>query len=157
MSERPTTDPKPGEQLSTEAIALTAFLAVLPPLVASGHATEQDAREQRAQVAATIAALECGSNPYSGTVERALRGITPQDRSLLAEGLRVIEQWVRQPGEETGRQVDDVVARMRRELGPLIARDRAAEETSDRERLRVSVRESISRRLREARADNDAP
>ncbi|MES4902760.1 MULTISPECIES: hypothetical protein [unclassified Streptomyces] len=135
------------------------FLRSLQALAAASTAHGSNAHHLRQEAIAAITdwSDESSAGQLAPDMEHILRGITREDRALLAEGLRVIEQWVRQPGEETGRQVDDVVARMRRELGPLIARDRAAEETADRERLRVSVRESISRRLREARADNDAP
>ncbi|MFK4264645.1 hypothetical protein [Streptomyces milbemycinicus] len=138
--------------------ALQTLLVLMPKLTACGHIDTDVARRQSEEVLAALEALAAPQGmPDQADLERVVRRVTPEDRALLGEGLRVIEQWVRQPGEETGRQVDDVVARMRRELGPLIARDRAAEETADRERLRASVRESISRRLREARADNDAP
>ncbi|MEU5643396.1 hypothetical protein [Streptomyces milbemycinicus] len=137
----------------------TRCLRSLQALAAASTAHGSNADHLRQEAIAAIAEWSDKSSPrtLAPDMGHILRGVTPEDRALLAEGLRAIEQWVRQPGEETGRQVDDVVARMRRELGPLIARDRAAEETADRERLRASVRESISRRLREARADNDAP
>ncbi|MFE7112986.1 hypothetical protein ACFU98_39825 [Streptomyces sp. NPDC057575] len=60
--------------------------------------------------------------------------------------------WVWDPGEEGGKRVDDVIARMRRELGPLIVRDREAEKAAERERLGGEIRGSIARRLRKAGA-----
>ncbi|MEU0523070.1 hypothetical protein [Streptomyces niveus] len=139
-----------GDGVDDAAAAMARLLATLAAL---GGESAERLRQRAAGAAAP--GPDAPPAPFVDAAD-ALRGVGPLERALLREGLRVIEQWVRQPGEETGRQVDDVVARMRRELGPLIARDRAAEEAAERERLRASVRESITRRLREARADNDA-
>ncbi|MEU9764082.1 hypothetical protein AB0D98_31150 [Streptomyces sp. NPDC047987] len=126
--------------------AMTRLLAVLSAL---GGESAQRLREQAA--GALARGPDCPPVPAVDTAD-ALRGITSQDRALLEEGLRVIAAWVRRPDPRTGQRVDAVIERMRRELGPLIARDPGAEEAAETERLRASVRGSIALRLKEARA-----
>jgi hypothetical protein len=117
---------------SEDMTALTTMLALLPQIAVPGR------REEAMAAFAALAASP--AEPGQADLEVAIQRITPEDRALLREGLRVIEEWVREPGEETGARVDAVIERMRRELGPFIMRDREA-----------TVRDSIARRLRENR------
>lgn len=128
----------------TDDAAMARLLAMLSAL---GGESAQRLREQAGGVVAPAP-----DSPPVPTVDiaDALRGITPQDRALLEEGLRVFTAWVRRPDQRTGRQVDTVIERMRRELGPLVTGDRGTEKAEETQRLHASVRESIARRLKDA-------
>jgi hypothetical protein len=139
-----------------DTAALTTMLALLSQIAASGRNDDEVSRRLREEARAALAQLaaspvEPEEVELAGAVQRMR--ITPEDRALLREGLRVIEAWAREPGEETGARVDAVIERMRRELGPFIMRDREAEQAADREGLRATVRDSIARRLRESRPE----
>ena len=126
--------------MSTEGMDPTARL--LTSLQALAVASAQGSDTKRLQEEAAAAITEWSDR------------VTPQDRALLREGLRVINEWSRQPGEETGKRMDAMIERMQRGLRLLITPDSEAKKAADEERLRASVRESIARRLREARAEN---
>lgn len=133
--------------------AETSFLRSMRELsiLRSAHRDDpQRFREAAAQIVAQWSDPTGAARSATDITDR-LGNITAEDAKLLGEGLRVITEWLRRPSEETGRRVDAVIERMRRELGPLVEpapRNRKA----DQERLRASVRESIARRLSEARA-----
>lgn len=139
----------------TEGVDSAArFVKSLQAVFVAASAQGDDARRIREEALAAVAewADPPGAAAPDVDVSHLVRGVSAEDRVRLGEVLTVIAEWVRTPGEETGRRVDEAIARLQRELGPLIARDREAEEAAERERLRVSVRESIARRLRESGA-----
>ncbi|OKJ39975.1 hypothetical protein [Streptomyces sp. CB01580] len=130
------------------------FLKSLRALMVASAAQGSDARRVREEALAAIGEWSGTAGAAGGDVDvsHSLRGITAGDRELLGNALHVFDAWVQEPGEESGKRVDDVIARVRRELGPLIARDREAEEAAERERLGNEIRGAISRRLRQAGA-----
>ncbi|NUU25576.1 MAG: hypothetical protein HOV68_29345 [Streptomycetaceae bacterium] len=140
--------------MSSDDAGAARFLDAVRALVTAASAQGPDAARVRAEALAAVGEWTAGDKTGGGApdVSHILRGITDHDRALLNEALRTIAAWVREPGEESGRRVDDVVGRMQRELGPLIARDRDAEQAADRERLRADIRSSIRLRLRETGA-----
>ncbi|MFE7980487.1 hypothetical protein [Streptomyces shenzhenensis] len=126
--------------------------AAMARLLATLAALGGESAERLRQRAAGSDASEPDAPPAPAVdAADALRGVGPQERALLGEGLRVIAEWVRRPGEDTGRQVDAVIARLRRDLGPLIAHGHDADEAAEQDRLRADVRATIALRLREAR------
>lgn len=131
---------------------------LLTSLQALAAASARGGDTMRLQEEAAAAIAEWSDRVTQGDpaadITHLLQGVTPQDRALLRDGLRVINEWSRQPGEETGKRVDAMIERMQRGLSLLIRPDPEAEKAADEERLRASVRESIARRLREARAEN---
>lgn len=130
------------------------FLKSLRALMVASAAQGSEARRVREEALAAIGEWSdmAGAAGPDVDISHILRGITAGDQELLGEALRVIDAWVRDLREEGGKRVDDVIARMRRELGPLIARDREAEKAAERERLGDEIRGSIARRLRKAGA-----
>lgn len=131
---------------------------LLKSLQALAAASAQGSDTRRIQEEAAAAIADWSDRAVQGDpaadITHILRGVTPKDRTLLREGLRVINEWARRPGEETGKRVDTVIERMQRELGLLTAHAPEAEKAANQERLRASVRESIALRLREARAES---
>ncbi|MFJ9683703.1 hypothetical protein ACIRP2_37620 [Streptomyces sp. NPDC101194] len=140
------------DHVGDEAAETARFLGSLQALAVAATARGRDAQRVREEAVAALSELADppGEEAPAVDISHILRGITPGDRALLGEALEVFAQWIREPGEESGHQVDAMVQRLRSELGPLIVRDREAEKTAERERLRREVRESLRFRLREA-------
>jgi len=139
---------------STPGEAASRFLTSMRELSAL-HARHGGDPERLRRAAAAIVAQWVdpdGSVTSAASIADRLRDITAEDRALLGDALRVIVEWLRQPGETTGQRVDAVIERMRRELGPLLGPPPQTRRTVDQDRLRASVRESIALRLQEARA-----
>ncbi|MEV5986319.1 hypothetical protein AB0L85_15015 [Streptomyces sp. NPDC052051] len=140
------------DHVGDEDAGTSRFLASLQALTIAASAQGSDAQQIREEAVAAVhewADLP-GKEAPTVDISHILRGVTPGDRALLAEAVGVFAEWIREPGEESGRRVDAMVQRLQRELGPLIVRDREAEKAAERERLRGEVRESIRIRLREA-------
>ena len=140
--------------MSTEGMDPTTRLLTSLQALAAASARGSDTRRLQEEAAAAITAWSdrASQGDPAADITHLLQGVTPQDRALLREGLHVINEWSRQPGEETGKRVDAMIERMQRGLNLLSRPD--PEKAADQERLRASVRESIARRLREARAEN---
>lgn len=142
--------------MSTDGMDPATRLLKSLQALAAASAQGSDTKRIQEEAAAAIAdwSDKAAQGDPAADITHILRGVTPEDRALLREGLRVITEWARRPGEEAGKRVDAVIERMQHELGPLMVRDREAEKAANQEALRASVRESIARRLREARLEN---
>ncbi|WP_326695922.1 hypothetical protein OG909_32225 [Streptomyces sp. NBC_01754] len=140
------------------------FAVALRALVVASAARGKEAERARREALGVLAAWTAEQPDPAAVAEGSARlveggGVSERDRELLAETLEAIGEWARDPGAANGERVDRAVERLRDGLGPLLAGQRPAERrAADQERIRVTVRASISRRLREAsRARDEGP
>lgn len=93
----------------------------------------------------------------SPELRRALRSAEQIDAKSIAETLRTLAQWLDRQDEDSGRQVDALVAAMKQAGDAFLGESVETREGASRERMHAAARSSIAARLRQAGATPAGP
>lgn len=93
----------------------------------------------------------------SPELRRALRSAEQVDAKSIAEALRTLARWLDRQDEDSGRQVDALVAAMKQAGDAFLGERVEARGGASRERMHQAARSSIAARLRQAGATPAAP